>query len=105
MRGSFGKSLRGCLAGKHLMNVLRDLVDAPLTPYGADSNEQFAVAVQPAGLDRVAGFKRLESRLSGQHRAVEGRRPLGDDAIQRHALARANSDDTIERHALRKPDT
>src|SRR5260370_1968676 len=99
MGGSFGKSLPGCLAGKHLTNVLRDLVDAPVTPYGTDPNEQFAVAVQSTGLDRIAGFKRLESRLAGQDRAVEGRRALGDNAIQRHALAWANSDNTTELHA------
>src|SRR5258705_2530303 len=104
MRGSFGKSLRGCLAGEHLTNVLRDPVDAPPTPYGVDPDEQVAVAVQRHSFDRIAGSERLESRLAGQDRTVEGRRAADDDAIQRQALAGANSDHAAERYAFREDD-
>jgi hypothetical protein len=55
------RSARACLAGEHVTNVPRDPIDAPLTPYGVDPDEQFAVAVQRPSLDRIAGSERLRA--------------------------------------------
>ena len=91
-----GESLDGSLACLRVGDEPRDLSQCRV---GADPGRPHD---QPAGgVERAAGDLRARDHLRGhrlarEHRLIDGREALGDDAVRRDLLARADDEDVAD---------